>query len=474
MIGLGSLRAAYQRFSTPGHQQQTQREFLPAALEVIETPPSPTGRGLGLMIMLFFGLAVAWAFIGKVDVEASAHGRIIPSGDVKTIQPLDPGVVRAIHVQDGDHVKAGQLLLELDPTVPSADQTRLSSDLMRAKLDVARLTALKVAYETGRAPVFSAPAGAPAALVEEARTAMSAQADQESARLADLTQQIAQKDAERGEVAAQIAELSATTPMLADKERIHRELRAQGYGTTLAYLDAQQQLAAARHETIVEAQRQAQAEAARDALVAQRRSVHSQYGAELLADLRKAQQQESELSQQLIQATSKTAQTELRSPISGVVEELSVHTLNGVVTPAQHLMTIVPDGSNLMIESRLENHDVGFVHAGQPVKIKIDTYNFTRYGILDGRVLSVSRDVVGGDENRPQAPQNPAAPQPAPAPSYVARIALPRTEMMIDGQLQQLRPGMAVTTEIRTGQRTIIDYLLSPLARKTDESLHER
>jgi hemolysin D len=331
---------------------------------------------------------------------------------------------------------------------------------------------LKIADETERMPVLVGPPGAPADLLEEAKAAMSAQADQEAAKVADLTQQISQKEAERGEVNAQIDELNATMPMLMEKERIHRELKEKGYGTTFALLDAEQQLTAAKHETEVEAQRGAQADDARASLVAQRRSVRSQYEAGLLADLAKAQTQVGELSQQLIQAQNKSSQTELRSPIAGVVNELSVHTLHGVVTPAQRLMSIVPDGGNLIIEARLENRDIGFVHEGQPAKVKVETFNFTRYGILDGRVVGVSRDVVGPDEARPQTEQ-PTNPQAA-APAYVARIALAKTSMMIDGQLEQLQPGMSVTADIRTGSRTIVDYLLSPLRRRTQESLHER
>ena len=471
MTFAASLRDAYLRLVTPD-RNQNEREFLPAALEVVETPPSPTGRATGLLIVVFFTSAVAWAFLARVDVQATATGRIQPAGDVKVIQPLDPGLVRAIHVQDGDHVTPGQLLIELDPTQSTADQDRLSSDLVHARLDVARLTALKIADEADRVPVLVPPTGAPAELIEEARAAMSAQADQEAAKVADLTQHISQKEAERGEVNAQIDELNATMPMLMEKERIHRELKDKGYGTTFALLDAEQQLTAAKHETAVDAERGAQADDARASLVAQRRSVRSQYEAGLLADLAKAQTQVGELSQQLIQAQNKSSQTELRSPIAGVVNELSVHTLHGVVTPAQRLMSIVPDGGNLIIEARLENRDIGFVHQGQPAKVKVETFNFTRYGILDGRVVGVSRDVVNPDETRPQAAA--PTPQQAATPAYVARIALAKTSMMIDGQVEQLQPGMSVTADIRTGSRTIVDYLLSPLRRRTQESLHER
>ena len=452
-----------------------EREFLPAALEVVETPPSPTGRALGLVIILFFLTAVLWSVFGKVDVLATAPGRLIPAGDVKTIQPLDPGVVRAIHVQDGDHVTAGQLLIELDPTQSGADTTRVAHDLAQAKLDVARLSALTDAFEHGRAPQFATPADVPADMVAQARQAMLAQYEQQSAKLADIGQQISQKEAEAAEVGAEVDKINAQIPMLADKERIHRELTQQGFGTSLSYLDAQQQLAEARHEVGVQKQRGAQAVAARGALVQQRDAARAQYGADLFTDLRKAQEQQNELSQELIKAQNKSSGATLRAPIDGVVDQLAVHTLGGVVTPAQHLMIVVPDSRNLMIEAQLANRDVGFVHAGQAVKVKIETFNFTRYGLVDGHVVDVSKDVVVQDDSRqPGAPDAAAGDARRPSATYVARIALDRTTMMIDGRREPLQPGMAITAEIKTGNRSILDYLLSPIARHTQESLHER
>ena len=458
------------------YDRQDEREFLPAALEVVETPPSPTGRALGLIIILFFAIAVVWAVFGKVDVLATAPGRLIPAGDVKVIQPLDPGVVRVIHVQDGDHVKAGQLLIELDPTQTGADTTRLSHDLAQARLDVARLTALTDAFEHGGAPRFAVPVDAPADMVVQARQAMRAQYDQQAAKLADLGQQISQKGAEAAEVSATVDKINAQIPMLSDKERIHRELTQQGFGTSLSYLDAQQQLAEARHEVGVQKQRGAQALDARGALVKQRDAARAQYAAELFADLRKAQEQQNELSQELIKAQNKSSGALMRAPIDGVVDQLAVHTLGGVVTPAQHLMIVVPDSRNLMIEAQLANRDVGFVHPGQLVKVKVETFNFTRYGLVDGHVVDVSKDVVVQDDPRqPGAADAAATGEPRrPSATYVARIVLDRTSMIIDGRSEPLQPGMAITAEIKTGNRSIMDYLLSPIARHTQESLHER
>jgi hemolysin D len=462
-----------------GFERRDEREFLPAALEVVETPASPTGRLVGLLIVLFFGLALGWAFLGRVDVIANAPGHIVPAGDIKVIQPLDAGLVRAIHVQDGDHVRAGQVLIELDPTQTAADSERLSRDLAQARLDVARLSALKLAIETGRPPQFVAPAGADPAGVEEARAAMRAQADQAAARVADLSQQISQKVAEAAQVRAEIDKVQASLPMLGEKARIHHDLAQQGYGTSLADLDAQQQLTEARHELGVQSERGVQASAARAALERQRDGARSQFAADVLADLRKAEAQQNEVTQELVKAQNKSVQTELRAPIDGVVDQLAVHTLHGVVTPAEHLMIVVPDSGDLSIEARLANRDIGFVHAGQTVKVKVETFNFTRYGLLEGRVVDVSRDVI--DPLDRQSAATPPSGTPAgsggagpPAPTYVARIALSKTGMMVDGRLKPLLPGMSVTADIRTGSRSILDYLLSPIARKTQESLHER
>ena len=243
--------------------RRSEREFLPAALEVLETPPSPAGRLVAIIIGLFFLIAVSWAFLGKVDVIATAPGRLLPAGKIKVIQPVDPGIVRAIHVQDGEHVRAGQLLIELDPTQSGADRDRLARDLTSTQLDVARLTALKRTAETGGAPgPYIPPPGAKADDIAQARAALEAQVStSRKAKVAGLDQQISEKRAEEGEVTATIAKLNASMPLLAEKQRLHKQLHDQGFGTSFAYLDAQQALSEAQRDVSVEGQRAEQARA---------------------------------------------------------------------------------------------------------------------------------------------------------------------------------------------------------------------
>jgi hemolysin D len=458
-------------------ERQDEREFLPAALEVVETPASPTLRVFAWLIIGFFILAVAWAFLGQIDILATAQGQILPAGDVKTIQPLNTGTIRAIHVQDGDHVRRGQLLIELDPTETSADQDKASRDLVQARLDVARLTALKAGFAGGSSE-FVAPPNAPPELVAEARAALRAQAGEQAAKMADLSQQIAQRSAEVGEVAAESRKIQGTLPMLQQKEHINQQLVARGFGTTMSYLDAQQAVSDAQNDLAISGRRADAARAERASLQHQRDEARSTYETTILADLAKAQEQENELSAEFVKAQNKSAQTEIRAPIDGVVEQLSVHTLRGVVMPAERLMIVVPDTRDFTVEARLANRDVGFVRPGDKVKVKVETFNFTRYGMIDGRVLSVSPDVVDADTTTPASSSASGAgagsAKPAGSGSYIARISLGATSMMVDGVRRPLQPGMSVTTEIRTGGRSIADYLLSPLARKTQESLHER
>jgi hemolysin D len=456
-------------------ERNDEREFLPAALEVVETPASPTLRLFAWLIIGFFILAVAWAFLGRIDIHATAQGQILPAGDVKTIQPLNSGTVRAIHVQDGDHVRRGQLLIELDPTETTADQTKAGRDLIQAKLDVARLTALKASFAGGSSE-FVAPLDAPPDQVAEARAAMRAQAGEQAAKMADLSQQIAQRSAEVAEVEAGEQKIQATLPMLEQKQRINQQLMDRGFGTTLSNLDAQQAVSDAKNDLAITRRRADAARAERGSLQNQRDEARSTYQSTILGDLAKAQEQENELSAEFVKAQDKSAQTEIRSPLDGVVEQLTVHTLHGVVMPAERLMIVVPDTRDLTVEARLPNRDVGFVRPGQKVKVKVETFNFTRYGMIDGRVVDISPDVVDADTTPASGNASGATAQAKAAGSsvYVARIALAQTSMMVDGARRPLQPGMSVTVEIRTGARSIADYLFSPLARKTQESLHER
>jgi hemolysin D len=463
-------------------RQDTARQFLPAALEILETPASPVGRAIGATVILFFALAVTWAIFGHVDIIATASGKIVPTGRTKTIQPLETGIVSAIHVQDGDHVTAGQVLIELDRTVTQAERKHVVHDLVASQLDVARLAALRDNFEAGTIPrEVTTPAGAPEADVARTWSSMRAQASEQLAKLASIERQIEQKRAESDSITATIVKLDATMPLVEETASIRRKAMEIQYGNHIAYLDAQTKLVEQQNERLVQQRKLVEIVAARQALEQQIEQTRAAYEHQVLNDLSDAEKKVAELSQDLIKADQKTGEQILRSPIDGTVQQLAMHTVGGVVTPAQQLMTIVPTDSHLEAEAMISNRDIGFVSAGQPAEVKIDTFNFTRYGLLQGKVVSVSQDAIVRDKPNQKTADKKfgGALSDSSEPEgqellYSARVSLEGNKMQIEDKMVNLAPGMAVTVEIKTGTRRLIEYLMSPLLRYRQESLRER
>src|SRR5262247_2119355 len=463
----------------PNRRDKHQLAFLPAALEIVETPPSPIGRAIGVTIIALFGLALAWASLGEVDIIAAAPGKIIPGGRTKVIQPFETGVVRAIHVRDGQSVTAGQIVIELDPTMNEAERNHLRSDLISAQLDVARLSA---ALSGSDDPVteFRPPAAAPPSLVAMQRQFLVSQTGEFAAKLEALDRQRAQKEAEHATIAATIAKLDATIPILQERVNIRKGLADKELVSKIIYLETLHQLVDRQQDRKVQESRYREAEAALAAITKTIAQAEAEFRRTLSSDLVEAERKVAGLSEDLIKAEQRTKLQGLTAPVDGVVQQLAIHTVGGVVTPAQALLVVVPAESRLEIEAMVSNRDIGFVHAGQQAEIKVDTFPFTRYGLLHGTVLSVSQDAIVRDKpqdrskDRALGTQNESSEPTGQELNYSARISLDRTKMQIDDRMVNLSPGMAVTVEIKTGSRRILGYLLSPLLRYRQESLRER
>ena len=463
--------------ATRGHRQRHELDFLPAALEITEKPASPAGRAVAATIIALFCLALGWTFWGEVDIVATAPGKIIPSGRTKTIQPLEIGVVRAIRVQDGQSVRAGDVLIELDPTTSSAEREHLSSDLIASQLDAARLRAA-LAETDDVLTEFHPPAGASPVQIGLHRQFLLNQNAEQHAKLATLDRQRAQREAERATVAASIGKLEATVPLLRQRVDVRKYLNDRQFGSKLTYLETLQDLTEHEQDLIVQKSRYREAEAALAAIIETRVQMEAEYRRTLFGELAIAEQKAAGLVQDLIKAGQRSQLQVMTSPVDGVVQQLQVTTIGGVVTPAQPLMVIVPADSRLEVEAMVQNKDIGFIAAGQPVEIKIDTFNFTKYGLLHGTVTTVSQDAIArdravGDKDKPLA--NSGNSQPAGQELvYAARIALDSTQMQVEDKMVNLGPGMAVAVEIKTGSRRLIEYILSPLLRYQHETLRER
>ncbi|NEV00175.1 HlyD family type I secretion periplasmic adaptor subunit [Bradyrhizobium uaiense] len=450
--------------------------FLPAALEIAESPPSPIGRAIGASIIAMFCIALLWATLGSVDIVATATGKIVPGGRTKLIQPFETGVVRAIKVRDGQSVKAGDVLIELDPTMTEADQERQKSDLLAAELDAARLRA---ALAPDPLAAFRAPQNASAAEIEMHRQFLISERAEQNAKLSEIERQQGQKEAERETTSASVAKLEATIPVLQERVDIRKGLVEKALASKVVYLSEYQELVAMQQDLVLQKSRLREADAAIALLKETKEKAAAEYRRATYDALAKAEQKAASAAQEVVKADRRTKLQRLTAPVDGVVQQLAVHTVGGVVTPAQALAVVVPSESQLEIEAMLSNRDIGFVHPGQAAEIKIDTFNFTRYGLLHGDVLSVSTDAITRDRTQGANDRSSGATMSSSEPKgqeleYAARVSLDQTHMQVEDKLVKLGPGMAVTVEIKTGTRRIISYLLSPLARYKQEALRER
>ena len=488
------LRAAWAARAalTPAKREPLERQFLPAALEIIETPAPALAHALTWTIVTIVALTLAWGWFGHVDLVATAQGKIIAADRAKVIQPAETAVVKRLLVRDGQQVKAGEPLIELEAaaTATAAETERLRDALSAARLESARYDALATAADGttpsprlrgegwGRAAGFephaaSAASGGPAhgtarsagegpatkARIDGEQRTLQTQYQEHRARLASLDAEITKRQAELASAKELAAKFSQTAPIAKRRAEDYKDLVKQNFMSQHGYLE--------KHQTSIEQERDHAYQEARvkelmAAIEETRSRRHSQIaefermavGSKTEADKKAAQ-----LEQELIKAQTREKQQLLTSPVDGTVQQLAIHTVGGVVTPAQALMVIAPSDYSAEVEAVLENKDVGFVKVGQKVEVKVETFPFTRYGTLTGTVSFVSNDAVN-DEKK--------------GPVFQARVKLDRASLKVDAREVNMTPGMAVTAEIATGQRRLITFFLDPLRKTTTESLRER
>jgi hemolysin D len=439
-----------------------ERQFIPAALEIIETPAPALPRAVLWTVIAALAFALTWGWMGRIDMVAVAPGKVIAADKTKIIQPAETAVVRRILVADGQAVKGGQVLIELEAaaTATAAETARIREALLAARLESARYDALADAAD-GAAPLspFRAPAGTPKSLASAESRALQVQHEEQRARLAAVDAEIAKRSAELASVRELVTKLAQTLPIAQRRAEDYRNLVKQNFISQHGYLEREQaRIEQERDLAFQEAKARELAAAVdeawrrRDGLIAEFRRVA--VSAKIDADKRAAL-----LEQDLVKARTREKQQTLVSPVDGTVQQLAVHTVGGVVTPAQVLMVIAPSEYQAEVEAVLENKDVGFVKVGQRAEVKVETFPFTRYGTLQGTVQFVTNDAVP-DEKRGLV--------------FQARVKLEKASMRIDERDVMLTPGMAVSAEISTGKRRVLEFFFDPIRKTLGEGLRER
>jgi len=432
-------------------------EFLPALLQLQEEAPSPLPRAVLWTVVGLVAALASWASVGKLDVVAIAEGRLVPKSQLRIVQPAEGGVMRELRVKEGERVRAGQVLARMDVRAAEADAAAVQNEIATRRLQLRRIDA-----ELAGAPLARLPEDPPG-LYAQVEAQREARSQAQEANLAEQRSVIARARRDMQAATETRTKLAGALPVLVEQERAFERLAREGYAGKLMVaqrsrerLDAEQDLRAQEHR--VEGARAAIEQAERR--IAQ---LAAGYRAQLQGERVEADAQLSRLTQELEKLSHRQRLAELRAPADGVVKDLATQTSGAVLAPGTVLMTLVPDGEALVAEVWLANQDAGFVAGGQSAKLKLASFPFQRYGMLDARVARVSAD----SSERGEA---------AKGGSYAYRAQLePLTQELRMGEARHaLLPGMQLTAEIKLAERTVLEYLLSPVQKVALEAGRER
>ncbi|MBP0610723.1 MULTISPECIES: HlyD family type I secretion periplasmic adaptor subunit [Burkholderia] len=435
-----------------------ERAFQPAHLELVETPVHPAPRWTARVISILVVIVVLIALLARLDIVATAKGKLIPNAQVKIIQPAVTGVVRSISVQDGQQVKAGQLLLQLDTTQAMADEDKAKASKLDAALAAARAQALLDALQANALPRVATVDGAPIDRQQQAQQLAEGAWREYRDRLASAQAELLKRQAELDSTRAEVAKLAATAPLARKQANDYQALVADKYVARQDYLDKEQAALDKEHEL---AAQQGHARELTAGIAEQRADIEtatSTFRREQLDTLEKSNEQLTQSRNDETKAHTRAGLMNLTAPVVGTVQQLAVHTLGGVVTTAQAVMEIVPNDA-LEVEATIDNRDIGFVKVGQRAAVKVEAFPYTRYGLLDGEVVSVANDSAS-DKKQGLV--------------FKARIRLKSNRIRVDDRWVALTPGMTVTADIKTGKQTVAQYFLGPLIEGAQESFHER
>lgn len=422
-------------------------EFLPAALEIQAAPPPKAARMILWTLVALIIIAVVWACIGQVDIVATAQGKTVPKRQVKVVQPIEAGIVSAIHVVEGQKVIKGQLLLELDPAINQAESQRLTQQLNSLKQKHANKQQLLtlITQNADEAAITDPLLQSQLRLYNISQTTLGADIALNQSHLA-ATQ-------------ANLQKALSILPLLKERTASLSHLAAEKMVAREHYLTLKQEEIEMTQQQFVEQANIKRFKAAINSATNSRATHAADFVNTIRLEMAELQLQIPDLKHQLTKSQFLQQQAKLFAPVSGTIENLAVTTIGGVVSPAQELLTLVPQDDELIVEAGLLNKDIGFTYSGQSVEVKIESFPFTRYGVIEGVVIDVSTDAVPDEQLGLIFP---------------VKVALKRQDINIDGRIVPLSAGMTVSAEIKTGKRKLISFLLSPVIKHADEGARER
>ena len=431
------------------------KEFLPPAVEILETPPSPMGRMLVWTVLLLFVLAVLWSFIGEIDEVVVARGKVIPIGYTKVLQSEDKGIVKRILVQEGQKVKQGELLMELDRTMSESDLNALKKEIAYYDINIRRILA-----ELENKPFVPGAGGEIDSkdFVQQMSLYNSRQSERK-ARLEFYDAQIRQKEDSVRVAESSLEKYRQLLAIAREREQNLEEIVKEGAVSKYTYLEFKGKRIELEQNVSMNISELSAAKAEASAARQQKAQYWAEWNRQLQEELINCRKQYNTLKESERKAELKNKLIEIKSPVDGAVHKLDIHTVGAVVREAQGLMQVVPEGTPMEVEAWMENKDIGFVRPDMPVEIKVDTFNFQKFGTIKGKVREVSPDAIE-DKDR--------------GPLYRVMVSLDEEKLHMDNKDLQIYPGMTVSAEIKTRKKRIIDFFLEPFQTYKNEALRER
>lgn len=431
------------------------KEFLPPAVEILETPPSPMGRMLVWTVLLLFVLAVLWSFIGEIDEVVVARGKVIPIGYTKVLQSEDKGIVKRILVQEGQKVKQGELLMELDRTMSESDLNALKKEIAYYDINIRRILA-----ELENKPFVPGAGGEIDSkdFVQQMSLYNSRQSERK-ARLEFYDAQIRQKEDSVRVAESSLEKYRQLLAIAREREQNLEEIVKEGAVSKYTYLEFKGKRIELEQNVSMNISELSAAKAEASAARQQKAQYWAEWNRQLQEELINCRKQYNTLKESERKAELKNKLIEIKSPVDGAVHKLDIHTVGAVVQEAQGLMQVVPEGTPMEVEAWMENKDIGFVRPDMPVEIKVDTFNFQKFGTIKGKVREVSPDAIE-DKDR--------------GPLYRVMVSLDEEKLHMDNKDLQIYPGMTVSAEIKTRKKRIIDFFLEPFQTYKNEALRER
>jgi HlyD family secretion protein len=438
-------------------------DFAPDILRLQHEPPSPLPRAVLYALTALLVLLAVWASVGRLNVIAVASGKLVPQSYVKVVQPASAGIIKQILVHEGDVVRAGQVLARLDPGMSEVDTRQVGDQLQIARMAVRRIDAELAGVMPAQRPEDS----------PEVFTQMLAQYQarrQAQTDAVDAQRAVLRKTEQDLQAALEMqSKLKQTLPIYQDQERAWHQLQKEGFAGRLLAEDRRRQ----RIEAQQEMKAQAHAIEGYRATILQSRKrmeqLDSNYRQVLYNERVEVSAQADKLEQDQRKQSLRREFLELKAPQNGTVKDLATHTEGAVLTPGSVLLTIVPEDEPLRAEVWITNLDRGFVHAGQVVKVKVAPYPFQKYGMVEGVVTH-----VGADSTEQPANESGADAKAPPMHRFRSLVELKSQYLDAAGVKHRLSPGMQVDAEIKLGDRTVLEYVLSPVRKAFSEAAHER